>query len=81
MQSRRWSMIEALVNVAGGYFVAVAIQVLVLPAYGLDLPVSQNMILAIPFTLASAVRSYLFRRFFVRLHCIMAKRGDSDAGL
>ena len=43
MQSRMMSMIEAIVNVLVGFWIAVFAQMLVLPLFGLHASFSQNL--------------------------------------
>ena len=68
MQSRLGSFLESLANVAIGYGVAVGAQILVFPLFGVVIPMSSNLLIAIIFTLVSLVRSYLLRRLFNLLH-------------
>ena len=63
-QSRRMSAVESLANVAIGYGVAVASQVVLFPAFGVNLPLSDNLLLGGYFTLISLARSYVVRRLF-----------------
>jgi hypothetical protein len=44
-QSRRMSLIEALTNVAVGYALAVAIQIIVFPWFGLQASLGDNLAL------------------------------------
>lgn len=67
-QSRRGSAVEAVANVLIGYWVAVGAQMLIFPLFGVRLPVGDNMLIAILFTVVSLARSYLLRRLFNRLH-------------
>ena len=66
-QSRRWSAIESLVNVAVGYGVAVGAQIAIFPLFGVNLPLADNLLIGVLFTVVSLVRSYLLRRLFNRL--------------
>lgn len=66
-QSRRMSLIEALVNIAVGYAVAVAMQILAFPLFGFDASFEENLALGALFTIASVCRSYLLRRIFEAL--------------
>ncbi|HOT84025.1 MAG TPA: hypothetical protein PLQ12_12080 [Candidatus Defluviicoccus seviourii] len=61
------SLIEALVNIAVGYFVAVAMQILAFPLFGLDASLEENLALGVLFTVASLCRSYVLRRIFEAL--------------
>lgn len=64
MQSRLQSAIEALANVAVGYAVALASQLLVFPMFDIDIPLSSNLAIGAWFTAISLVRSYVLRRWF-----------------
>ena len=66
-QSRRMSLAEAAANVAAGYGLAVALQLLVFPAVGVQATLAQSLKIGAVFTLASLARSYALRRFFERL--------------
>ena len=66
-QSRRMSLIEALSNVAIGYGVAVLTQMAVFPLFGLQVSLSDNLLIGALFTLVSVARSYAVRRMFERM--------------
>ena len=66
-QSRRMSLIEALVNIAVGYSVAVAMQMLAFPLFGLEASLEENLALGGLFTIASVCRSFALRRAFEAL--------------
>lgn len=68
MQTRIQSLIEAWANVAIGYFVALAAQLIVLPLCDIEVSMSQNIQIGLIFTAVSIARSYLLRRIFNRLH-------------
>ena len=63
-QSRSMSLVEAFLNVAVGYGVAVLAQVAVFPLFGIIATLSQNLAIGAIFTVVSICRSYLIRRFF-----------------
>ena len=65
-QSRTGSLCESLVNVAIGYSVALASQLLVFPLYGIHVPLSTNIGIGLWFTAISIARSYVVRRVFNR---------------
>lgn len=65
-QSRRHSALEAAANVAIGYGVALAGQLLVFPLYGIHPHISDNLGIGLWFTGISLARSYLLRRAFNR---------------
>jgi hypothetical protein len=66
-QSRMMSLVEAAANVAVGYGVAVAAQVLVFPLFGLSATLAQNLGIGAVFTGVSIARSYALRRLFEAL--------------
>lgn len=63
-QSRVESLIESLVNILIGYFVALASQLVVFPLVGIHIPLSTNICIGAWFTAISLVRSYMIRRWF-----------------
>lgn len=65
-QSRGMSLTETLTNVVVGYGVACATQMLVLPLFGVVLPLRENLLIGLVFTVVSIVRSYTLRRVFNR---------------
>lgn len=64
MQSRIMSAVEASANVAIGYLVSVAANLLVLPLFGYDVSIADSFMIGLAFTAVSLVRSYLLRRVF-----------------
>ena len=66
-QSRTHAMSEAVANVILGYGLAVALQLLLFPAIGLQISVLQSMKIGVLFTVVSLLRSYVLRRLFNRL--------------
>ena len=67
MQSRLMSAIEACANVAVGYGIAVGTQIIVFPLFGIDVSLSDNLVIGLMFTAISLGRSFLLRRAFNRL--------------
>lgn len=63
-QSRRMSLIEATVNVAVGFGLAVLAQIRVFPLFGIHATLSENLAISCLFTLISIARSYMLRRMF-----------------
>ena len=61
------SLVEAVANVAIGYVVAVAAQLVVFPAVGLAVTLGQNLVIGAAFSAVSIIRSYALRRVFERL--------------
>jgi uncharacterized protein (DUF2062 family) len=60
------SFIEAIANVAVGYGVAVATQIVVFPWFGLQTTMAENIAMGGIFTVVSILRSYSLRRLFER---------------
>lgn len=72
MQTRRQSMIETCINVAIGYGVALASQVLIFPLFGIHIPLSSNLMIGAFFTVISIARGYLVRRLFNHIHRVQS---------
>lgn len=66
-QSRRASLAESLANIAIGYCVAIAAQVVIFPLFGIYASASEHLAIGALFTLVSLVRSYALRRLFEML--------------
>ena len=67
-QSKRHSVIESVVNVLVGYWIAVLAQALIFPLFGVHVPFASNMAIGGIFTVISLVRSYCLRRAFNQWH-------------
>ncbi len=63
-QSCRMSLIEAITNVAVGYMLAVATQIIVFPWFSLHPSIGQSLALGGVFIGISLLRSYALRRLF-----------------
>lgn len=63
-QSRRMSFLESAVNIVVGFWLAVGVQILVFPVFGLTIPISHDLAIAGIFTITSIARSYCIRRAF-----------------
>ena len=66
-QSRVMSLIEATTNVAVGYVLAIATQLLVFPLFGLEAALGEHMAIGTAFVAVSLARGYLLRRVFERI--------------
>lgn len=66
MQLKRHSLLESIINVAVGYGVALASQIVIFPLYGMEVSLGANIQIGIWFTAISIVRSYVLRRAFNR---------------
>jgi len=63
-QTRIMSFIESLANIAVGYIVAILSQLLVFPIFGINIPLHDNLLIGLWFTVISLFRSYIIRRYF-----------------
>jgi hypothetical protein len=66
MQRKVHSFIESWVNVAVGYGVALASQIVVFPMFNIHVPLSSNIKIGGWFTVISIARSYCIRRWFTK---------------
>jgi hypothetical protein len=69
-QSKRGSAIEAIANVLIGYWVAIGAQLSIFPLFGVHIPLADNMMIGVLFTVVSLVRGYVLRRVFNRLRSL-----------
>lgn len=67
-QSRWGSLFESFVNVAIGFLVGFAANVIVLPAFGYPVTLGDAAWISVAFTVISLVRGYFVRRLFNRFH-------------
>lgn len=67
MQSRRWSLIEALTNVCVGFLISLVAQLLIFHFHGIELSLGDNVAITGYFTVISIIRSYALRRVFARI--------------
>ena len=63
-QTRISSMIEIGVNTTIGFFIAMGVQTIVFPLYGVEVSHGTNAQMTAIFTVVSMIRSYSIRRFF-----------------
>ncbi len=63
-QSRRVSLLEAVVNTAVGYGLAILIQIVVFPWFDLQVRLVDMFQIGAVFTVVSIARTYLLRRLF-----------------
>lgn len=61
------SATEAVTNVAIGYLVSVAANIIVLPVFGYDVTIADSFAIGLAFTAISLARSYILRRVFNRI--------------
>ncbi len=68
MQNRLQSLIEAWANTIIGYFINLAVQLVVYPFYGATFTFGQNIQIGLIFMAVSILRSYGLRRAFNAWH-------------
>lgn len=66
-QSKLGSFTEACLNTATGFVISLVVWHFVARAYGIPMPIGENLQITAIFTIVSIVRSYLWRRAFNRL--------------
>lgn len=63
-QSKLSSLKESCVNILIGYTINFVANLVVLPLFGHNITIKDNLWLGLIFTVISIIRSYLIRRFF-----------------
>ena len=63
-QSKFQSLIESFTTVISGFFIALAVQLLIFPLYDIQITMFENLQLVIIFTTTALLRVYIIRRFF-----------------
>ena len=66
-QSKFQSLIESIVTVGSGFFVALAVQLLIFPLYDIEITLFQNIQIVMILTVTSIIRVYIVRRCFNRV--------------
>jgi len=66
MQTKKQSLTETLTQTAIGYTVALCSQLLIFPFFDIHVPLSDNILIGLWFTVVSIARSYIIRRFFTK---------------
>jgi hypothetical protein len=67
-QTKTQSWIESASNVALGFWLAFATQLVVYPLYGMNATLVENLQITVIFTVVSLIRQYIVRRGFNKLH-------------
>jgi uncharacterized membrane protein len=78
-QSRAFSLLEALSNVAVGLLVAMGTQLVVFHLLGIAVSTGETVIITCAFTAVSILRSYALRRLFETLRVRREHRARSRA--
>lgn len=63
-QSRTRSLTEAVFNTVVGYGINFTANLVILPHFGFDISIKQNIVLGLIYTLISIIRGYVIRRWF-----------------
>jgi hypothetical protein len=64
MQSRRWSIIETIINVGTGFLIAQLLILYLLPLWGFQTDLHDSLTISAVFTSVSMLRGYICRRIF-----------------
>ena len=67
MQSKWHSLLESIVNILIGYSIAICAQLVIFPLFGINIPLSDNLMIGACFTAVSLIRSYMVRRWFNKI--------------
>lgn len=65
-QTRAMSLVESVTNVAVGFGLALAVQLMLFPMLGLSASMGEHLAISAVFTLVSVARGYALRRLFER---------------
>lgn len=68
MQSKLHSFLESALNIVIGYIVAILSQLIIFPFFGIHIPLHENLLMGLFFTVISLIRSYWIRRLFNKWH-------------
>ena len=68
MQSKRQSKIESVVQQIVGFIVGLFSQLLIYPILGIEVNLTQILIIGVAFAIISGVRNYIVRRLFNRFN-------------
>ena len=63
-QTRLVSLLEAVLNIASGFIIAIALWQFLAWVYDIPMPLSRNLEITTIFTVVSVTRSYIWRRLF-----------------
>lgn len=67
MQSKTHSLLEAISNILIGLVINITFQAIVFPWFGIHIPLHDNIMIALIFTVVSLCRQYVLRRFWNHL--------------
>lgn len=73
-QTKLESLLEVIINVTIGWFIAILTQIIVFPWFGIQVTFADQLGISVIFTLVSIVRGYVIRRWFnAGIHKVVAK--------
>lgn len=64
MQSKKMSLVETLSSVAIGYIISLVAQMIIFPIFGINVSLTDNLLIGLFFTVVSIIRGYYVRRLF-----------------
>lgn len=67
-QSRKMSAVESTVSVIAGYLMNVAIQFLLYPVFGINVPIESAFVISVFITGIAFLKNYGVRRLFNYIH-------------
>jgi len=67
IQSKKYSLIEAISNTIIGLITSFIIQIIIYPLLNIEVSIGQNILITFIFFTASIIRGYFVRRLFNRL--------------
>jgi len=77
-QTKLGSFYESLINVAIGFGINFIANLVILPLFGFDITLTDNLYIGLLYTVVSVARSYVVRRWFDRrIHETAMKLGGS----
>jgi hypothetical protein len=79
-QTRKGSLIEAIINVLIGFGINFAANMLIFPLFGWHISVHDNLVLGVIYTAISIARSYCIRRWFNGMIRKAAEKIDASTG-
>ena len=78
MQTRRGSLIEAVINVLIGFWINFAANIVIFPLFGWHVSIADNFKVGFIYTGISIARSYCIRRWFNKMIVNAAHRISGD---
>lgn len=67
MQTKKHSLIEAILNTIIGWSIGIITQIIIFPFFDIQVSLKQNFYISIIFMIVSIIRSYVLRRFFNKI--------------